>query len=130
MIKKNKLTPAEWEIMEVIWKTGNKVSIRDVLDTAFSKGEKAYTTIQTIMNILVKKNLLKAEKIGLVNFYTPTISREDMVNKEVKTVASRIFNGSLPAMASFLLKSDTITQEEIDEIKKIINEKEKELKEA
>jgi len=130
MIKKNKLTPAEWEIMEAIWEFGKGVSIREVLDNAFSNGEKAYTTIQTIMNILVKKKMLTTQKIGLVNFYTPTTSKDEMIGKEMNTFVSRVFNGSLPSLANYLINSDTITKDEIDEIKQLISEKEKELTEV
>lgn len=127
MVKKNKLTPAEWEIMEAIWEFGKGVSIREVLDNAFPNGEKAYTTIQTIMNILVKKKMLSSQKIGLVNFYTPIITKDEMISKEMNTFVSRVFNGSFPTLASYLINSNDITKDEIDEIKKLISEKEKEL---
>ncbi len=123
-----KLTPVEWEIMENIWNMGGKPSTREVMEFAYPNGEKAYTTIQTIMNILVKKGLLTAEKIGLVNFYRPTRSRDEIVKSEMKQMVSRIFNGSIPALANFLLNSDEVGLDEIQAIKKLINEKENELK--
>lgn len=123
-----KLTPVEWEIMEHIWNMGGRPSTREVMEYAYPNGEKAYTTIQTIMNILVKKGLLVAEKIGLVNFYRPTLSRDEIVKSEMKQMVSRIFNGSIPALANFLLNSDEVGLDEIQAIKKLLNEKENELK--
>ncbi|MBN2092119.1 BlaI/MecI/CopY family transcriptional regulator [candidate division KSB1 bacterium] len=123
-----KLTPVEWEIMENIWNMGGKPSTREVMEFAYTNGEKAYTTIQTIMNILVKKGLLTAEKIGLVNFYQPTLSRDEIVKSEMKQMVSRIFNGSIPALANFLLNSNEVGLDEIQAIKKLLNEKETELK--
>ena len=58
MLKKNKLTPVEWEIMEAIWDLSGSPSVREVLESKFKNGEKAYTTIQTIMNNLVAKSHL------------------------------------------------------------------------
>jgi len=123
-----KLTPAEWEIMEAVWDLEGSPSVRDVLNKAYPNGEKAYTTVQTVMNTIEKKGLLKREKIGLVNFYTPTRSRRDMVKKELSTLVSRIFNGSVPAMANFLLNSENLNREEIESIKALLASKEKELK--
>jgi predicted transcriptional regulator len=128
MDNKQKLTPVEWETMEVIWKMGGTPSTREVMESAYSKSEKAYTTIQTILNILVKKGLLVSEKIGLVNFYRPTRSRDEIVKSEMEQMVSRIFNGSIPALANFLLNSEEVGMDEIQAIKKLLNEKETELK--
>ncbi|MBN1893907.1 BlaI/MecI/CopY family transcriptional regulator [bacterium] len=123
-----KLSPAEWEIMEAVWDLEGSPSVRDVVNRAYPKGEKAYTTVQTVMNTIEKKGFLKRKKIGLVNFYTPTRSRGDMVRKELTTLVSRIFNGSVPAMANFLLNSENLNMEEIESIKALLASKEKELK--
>jgi predicted transcriptional regulator len=128
MVKTEKLTPAEWEIMECIWELKGAPSVRDVLEFAFSNGEKAYTTVRTIMNTLVKKGLLKREKIGLVNFYSPVISRSQIVKTEMSSVVSRVFNGSVPAFANFLINFEELTLKEIKEIKLILDKKENELR--
>ncbi len=123
-----KLTPAEWEIMETIWQLGGAPSVRDVLEKAFPEGQKAYTTVQTIMNILEKKGLLKRKKQGLVNFYKPIKSREQMVKFEMSLLVSRMFKGSMPAFANYLFNSEDLTLNEIGKIKKLLDEKEAELK--
>jgi predicted transcriptional regulator len=127
MSKPEKLTPAEWEIMEAVWELGEAPSVRDVLERAFPAGEKAYTTVQTIMNTLERKGLLARRKIGLVNFYTPTRSREELVRAEMTALVSRIFDGSIPALANTLLSLDDLTLDEVRRIKKLIDEKEREL---
>lgn len=124
----NKLTQVEWEIMEAVWDLGGSPSVRDVLEYNYPNGEKAYTTVQTIMNNLVKKELLVPKKIGLVNFYAPTKTRVEMVERETSSLVSRIFHGSVPALANFLIDSDSLTLDEIAKIKKAISQKEKDLK--
>lgn len=128
MVKSNKLTPAEWDIMETIWRLGGSPSVREVVDHAYPNGEKAYTTVQTIMKTLEKKGYLKSRKIGLVNFYTPTKSREEMVKAEMSNLVSRVFHGSQRALASYLITSEDLSLEEIEEIKKLLDRKEAELK--
>jgi BlaI family transcriptional regulator, penicillinase repressor len=129
MLKDAKLTPAEWEIMEAIWRIGGAPSVREVIDAAFQNGEKAYTTIQTIMNILVKKGMLTHEKIGLVNFYKPARKRQDIINAELAHLAKRVFRGSIPAMANYLIHMKDLSRDEIESIKKTIEEKESHVRE-
>ena len=128
MKRKPRLTAVEWEIMEAIWELGGSPSVRDVLDHAFPKGEKAYTTVQTIMNNLLGKGYLVRRKTGMVNFYTPSKTRRHVVRKETANLVSRIFKGSVPAMASHLLKSEDLTLEEIKGIRKLLDERAKELR--
>ncbi|MBN2416722.1 BlaI/MecI/CopY family transcriptional regulator [bacterium] len=128
MADKQKLTPAEWEIMEAVWDLNKPASVRDVLEHPNMDGKKAYTTLQTLMNILVTKKLLKAEKIGLVKFYRPLTSRNEMVKAEMSSMIQRVFNGSTPAMANFLLKTQQLKAEDIEEMKQILHEKENQLR--
>ena len=130
MSKKIRLTPADWEIMEAVWEFDRPPSVRDVLERAFPNGEKAYTTVQTIMNTLERKGVLSRKKIGLVNFYTPKRSREELVKSEMKSLIKRIFHGSAPALTNFLLTREDFDLDEIGELKKLLEIKERELKEG
>ena len=128
MAQNSKLTPAEWLIMEAIWRLGGSPTVREVLEFAFPCGEKAYTTVQTVMNTLEKKQLLTRRKVGLVNFYKPTRSRDDMIKAEMSSLLSRVFDGSIAALANSLLSLDDLGLDEIGRIKHLLDEKEKELK--
>lgn len=128
MKRKVRLTAVEWEIMEAIWDLGGSPSVRDVLEHAFPKGEKAYTTVQTIMNNLVGKGYLQSRKTGMVNFYTPLKPRGQVVRSETSSLLSRVFHGSVPALASHLLRSEDLTLDEIKEIRHILEKREGELR--
>lgn len=127
MSKQIKLTLVEWEIMESVWELGNRTTARDVFNHTFPNGEKAYTTEQTILNNLYNKGMLKREKIGMVNFYSPRKSRKNMVKSEFSFFLSRVFNGSIQAMADFLMESDNLDMKDIKAIKALVDKKEKEL---
>jgi predicted transcriptional regulator len=115
--------------MEAVWALGDAPSVREVLEHAFPNGEKAYTTVQTVMNTLERKGFLERKKKGMVNFYRPVRSRGEMEHEEMSSIVSRIFGGSKPALASSLLSLDGLELEEIEQIKEIIARREKELKE-
>ncbi len=129
MAGQDKLTPVEWEIMEAVWTLGDAPSVREVLEHAFPNGEKAYTTVQTVMNTLERKGFLGRKKTGMVNFYRPVRSREEMEKEEMSSIVSRIFGGSKPALASSLLSLEGLELEELEQIKEILARREKELKE-
>ena len=130
MKRKPGLTAVEWEIMETVWTLGDSPSVREVLERAFPRGEKAYTTVQTIMNKLVDKGYLSREKTGMVNFYTPLETRRQVARKEMSSLLSRVFHGSVPALASHLLKSEELTLEEIREIREMLEKRAGELRRA
>ena len=128
MPKPSKLTPVEWELMESVWELGGEATVRDVLERAYPKGEKAYTTVQTVMNTLERKKLLRRKKTGMVNFYRPTRSKDDMVQAEMTAMVLRRFGGSIPALANSLLSLDDLDLDQIEEIKKLLDEKAQELR--
>jgi predicted transcriptional regulator len=80
------------------------------------------------MNTLEKKGFLRRKKIGLVNFYAPIRSRDQMVEREMSGIVSRIFDGSVPAVASYLIKSSDINLKEIEAIKELLEARAKELR--
>ncbi len=124
-MKKKRFAEAEWGIMEGVWKFSDPVTVREVHGRLYPNGEKAYTTVQTIMNILVEKGFLQKEKIGMVNFYTPTLSRQEAAQVETRSLVGRMFQGSFGALATYLIDSGELSQEEIDRLKEMIDAKEK-----
>jgi BlaI family penicillinase repressor len=128
MRDRSKLTAVEWEVMEAIWTLGGSPSVREVLDHAYPHGEKAYTTVQTIMNTLERKGFLTRKKTGLVNFYTPVRSRDQLARVETSSLISRVFDGSVPALANHLIESSNLSLEEIKAIRKMLDRKAKDLR--
>ena len=118
------LSPLEWEIMIEIWKIGGSPSVRDVIESVYPNGEKAYTTVQTIMNNLEAKGVLSKTKIGLVNFYKPVKRQSELVGKETKNFVNKIFNGSFQSLANYLIDSNSLSEDEIENLRRVIEQKE------
>ena len=68
----------EGEIMDEAWQRG-QCTVRDVLDAlnARSEVQRAYTTVMTVMHRLVGKELLRRERLGRHDVFSPAISREE-----------------------------------------------------
>jgi predicted transcriptional regulator len=129
MPRKLRLTPAEWEIMQAVWDLDREVSVRDVLEHLYPDGEKAYTTVQTVMNTLERKRMLTRQKTGLVNFYSPTSGREETSRSEMSSLVSRVFGGSVPALANSLMSLDDVGLDDLAEIRRMLVRRERELRE-
>lgn len=126
MKKQRRLTEVEWEIMEAVWHLGIRVIAREVHNHLYPTGQKAFSTVQTILNILTAKGFLKKEKIGQINFYTPIVSREEVGRQETRSLVSRIYHGSFGALVSHLVDSGELSQAERNRIKVQIEAKERE----
>ena len=123
--KNDRLTPLENEIMNVLWEISPATvqTVRQRLER-----ELAYTTVQTVMNTLEKKGLLKRKKTGLVNFYRPTRSRDEAVRSEMTRLISRVFHGSVPALASHLIEAGSLTLNEIETIQDLLDRRANEIR--
>jgi len=69
----------EAEVMDEVWAAARPVRVREVLECINEDRDLAYTTVQTVMDILHRKGWLIRDKDGRVNLYTATASREDYV---------------------------------------------------
>lgn len=125
MAAKKRLAEAEWEVMDGVWHLDRQVTVRDVVDYLYPNGEKAYTTVQTIMNILFEKGVLNRQKIAPVNVYKSALSREDAAQDETRTLVSRMFEGSFGALATYLVDSGELSRKELDELRALIEAREK-----
>ena len=123
--EQKRLSGLEWEVMEGVWQVNEKASpygitVREVHDQLYPNGEKAYTTVQTVMNILHEKGFLTRKKIGMVNFYHPTVSREEMARQETRSLVQRAFGGSFVALANHLVDSGSLSRKDMQTLKDMI----------
>ena len=111
--------------MACLWMFVKPSTVREIHQHLYPKGEKAYTTVQTTTNILVEKGFLRKEKIGMVNFYFPIISRQEFAKQETRTLVSRTFQGSFGNLANYLVDSGELSENELQKLKELISNKEK-----
>jgi len=117
------LSPAEWEIMKVIWQNAEPLTVREVRERAYGRNPPAYTTVQTVMNNLVtRKRILRRSKIGPVNVYEAAVSHESVRKRSLDTLVEWLFQGSFGSMASYLVTSGKLSADEIQSLRAILDE--------
>ena len=119
--EKSVLTKLELQIMQVIWKRGASTV------TAVQQGleqDLAYTTVQTMLNILHRKGKLKRELQGRAFTYSATVTEAKASTHAVRDLVDRMFGGSSEELVMSLIKNRQIDPRKIAELSKRLEEEE------
>ena len=122
--KSETLTGQELEIMKVIWPRG-QATVREVYDHLCEHRTIAYTTVQTMMNILETKGHLKREPGGKASVYAPVRPQKFVVRSMVREFVDRVFDGSARPLLVHLLKEKGLTEREKRELQKLLDKEDK-----
>ena len=112
-------TGRELEILKVLWEKGPS-SVRTVHDhiAPADDEELAYNTVQTLLRVMEAKNLVSHRLEGRTFVYTPHFTREQSTSRFL----DRVYDGATSALVLTLLKNGRLTNEEADEMRKIIDD--------
>jgi BlaI family transcriptional regulator, penicillinase repressor len=115
------LTPLELEIMNVLWDTGpaNVQTVQQNLGRPL-----AYTTVQTMLNVLHRKGHAKRTLKLKAYFYRPSTSRSEVVKQTMSDVVDRLFEGSATNLVMSLVEAKQISLDELDRLRGLIEEAE------
>ena len=112
-------------VIEVVWELG-EASVRQVWKRLCRKKELAYTTILTSMQRLERAGWLKHRVEGKRNVYLPTRTRAQAGAKSVRKFVQGMFNGNALLLFRQLVEQGELSDEELQELQKLINKKRKE----
>jgi predicted transcriptional regulator len=87
-------------ILRLLWKQGS-LTVRQIRDQISARKKLAYTTVLTIVNILVKKGWLTRKRAGKADHYWPVLDEETGKLFILQALAERLFDGSLDELARF-----------------------------
>ena len=115
------LTKLELQIMQVIWRDGASTvaQVQESLDQQL-----AYTTVQTMLNILDRKGRLKRELRGRAFIYKPAVTHAKASLAAARDLIDRMFGGSSEELVMSLLKSRQLDPEKIAELTRRLEEEE------
>ncbi|MFU0824222.1 BlaI/MecI/CopY family transcriptional regulator [Clostridium sp.] len=115
-----KIPESELEIMKVIWSNKSPISSKEIVEIMHEKKEWKNTTTLTLLSRLLKKNFINAAKEKRVTYYTPIVSEKDYIKSETTSFFKKFHNNSLKNFISTLRESNTITDEDLDELEQWI----------
>jgi predicted transcriptional regulator len=113
------LTKAEFNILRIIWKNG-KLSVREVHDQITAAHDWAYSTTKTMMDRMVRKQLLAREKFHGVFLYRPLISRPTGFTRIVQFFADHVLELDYGEVVALFSRSKVLKAEEVRELEKLL----------
>jgi BlaI family transcriptional regulator, penicillinase repressor len=115
----SQLTRLELEIMEVLWSL-RTATVQEVQE-AIPNAPLAYTTVQTMLNILHRKGRVKRKLVGKAYTYSPVLSRDRAVREAVGDMVDRLFGGSIEALVMNLLQSNQLDPEKLAKLNELVS---------
>ncbi len=107
------LTPLELEVMQALWDAGAS-TVAEVQGRL--GGGLAYTTVQTMLNILVRKKQVRRKPQGRAFCYEAVVSRQKASGGAIADLLHRMFSGSAEDMVMAMVEARQITPEEIERL--------------
>jgi Predicted transcriptional regulator len=114
-----KLSQAEEQLMQRLWKL-EKGFMKDLLD-AYPEPKPATTTIATLLKRMTDKGFVSYTLYGKSREYYPLVKKKDYFSKHVNGLIKTFFNDSASQFASFFTKETNLTKEELEDLKKLID---------
>ena len=115
------LTKTEFDILRILWKSG-RLSVRELHDQMIENYPWAYSTTKTMMDRMVKKELLKREQFHGIFLYKPLISRPKGFARLINFFSDRVLELDYGAVVSLFSRSKALTPDEIEELSQILKE--------
>ncbi len=117
-----RLGKVQLRIMNVLWEQG-QATAREITDLLNLTEPIAHSTVQTLLRGLMEKGAVTHETEGRTFVFKPTLAEDKVRKSATRDLLGRLFDGSVSDLVSHLLKNERVSKQELDAIRKLINEK-------
>jgi len=114
------MSPAETEILRLVWRL-EEATVQSICDALPARRTITYKTVQTLLRRLEEKGYLKHRTEGKAHVFVPAVQRERVVKQTVLDFVDRLFGGDPRPLMQFLAEDGHIDAEDIEELRKLID---------
>jgi len=115
------ISEAESVVMEVLWRT-HPLAAEDIVATLETQQVWQEATIKTLLNRLLKKGAIRAEKTGRRYLYSPVLQREQWLSSESEGLLDRLFGGRVAPFVAHFSRHAKLSKKDIADLKRLIEE--------
>ena len=115
------ISEAESIIMQSLWDK-NPMCAEDVIAALSDQQDWQEATVKTLLNRLLKKGAIRAEKDGRRFLYSPVLKREQWINTESKGFLDRMFDGKIAPLVAHFSQQKKLSKQDLDELKRLVEE--------
>jgi len=117
------ISAAEWEVMKICWLKSAPCTANEIVKVLEQSTDWKPNTIKTLIGRLVKKGALGFKEEGRVYIYNSLVTEQDCIQAESKSFLTRVFGGALKPMLVTFLQEEKLSQEDIEELKQLLEER-------
>ncbi len=117
----------ELQVLAVLWREGG-LTAREMSDQMPDGKRRAYTTVLSVLQVMEKKGLVKHRPEGRAHRYSAAVTKRQVLGPMLRQLVANVFGGSPSTAVQHLLAENTVSAEELDEIRALIAEHEAALK--
>ncbi|MFS1514731.1 BlaI/MecI/CopY family transcriptional regulator [Chengkuizengella sp. SCS-71B] len=117
-----KISEAEWKIMKVLWRVSPLTSA-EIIEALKKDTSWSPKTIHTLISRLVKKEAIGVKKGSRFKLFSPLVTEEECKSLEAKSFLEKVYSGSVKMFIANFIKDEKLSQEEIEELERILEEK-------
>lgn len=122
-MSKKLLTGLELQVMNLLWDK-EKAFVKELVEEWPQEPKPAYNTVSTVVRILEEKEFVSHEAFGRSHQYFATVRREEYQKRLMRSVLKNVFAGDAATMVSTMMDNEVIASDELDAIRKMIEEAE------
>jgi len=109
------LTPLELEIMQVLWKRG-PATVQTVQEQLSERRRLAYNSVQTMLNVLLRKGRVRRRRRDRAYEYAPALTRLQAARQAVGELVHRMFEGSAEGLVMSLLETRQLSPRQLERL--------------
>lgn len=115
------ISEAESVVMDVLWQR-HPLSAEDVVAALADSQSWQEPTVKTLLNRLLNKGAIRAEKEGRRYLYAPVLKREDWVLGESQGLLERLFGGRVAPLVAHFSEHRKLSRKDIAELRKLLED--------
>lgn len=115
------ISDAEAVVMDVLWKR-SPLSADEVATALSSRQDWQDTTVKTLLNRLLNKGAIEAERDGRRYLYAPVLQREAWVQGESESLLDRVFGGRVAPLVAHFSEQRKLSRKDIADLRKLLEE--------
>ncbi len=117
------ISESEYEVLKVIW-DNEPVSTNEIVDIVTKTHNWNMRTVHTLISRLDKKGAVCHKKEGRTFVYSSLIKKDEYIKTESKSFLKKFYDGTANKMVMNFIKNDMLSEEDIEELRNILNKKE------
>ena len=115
------LSKAEWAIMNICWRKGESTA-RVIYEESLREKKREYQTVKTMLDRIAEKGYLHRRKLGPLSLFEPAISKAKARARAIDAFVAGVLDNTIAPLFSHFVKQEKISQEEIEELEKLIQQ--------